>query len=449
VSQKQKPKRNIKQLEESEQEELLDLLLQDELERVTPKIERFREQWRYKLAKGGRGAGAKSWSCASILVQKANIEPLRIACFREVQISLEESCYTLIVDTIKRLRYPGWVINRNFISSPVGAYFVFKGLNDLKAASQVKSFEGFDIFFLEEASAISKESIKILIPTLRKEGSELWAVWNPETDFDPIYTELWLADRDSILRIELESGLIDNPWFPEVLQKEMEADYKNNPDEAEHIWGGAPRKQGQNAVMSRVHIREAANRDVEETDPDEIGVDVARFGDDKTQMYRRRGAKTIAHKELSKADTQYVADEVWDFADRNPNIKIKVDDTGVGGGVTDKLNRLGGNVIPVNFGGKPKDKEKYTTVADEMWFDFPITEISIPNDPQLLQELGGRLYDYDKIGRKKIEPKKKYKERLKRSPDKADALLLCYYVAENNDMILDENDRSQLKWRRH
>lgn len=429
----QNQKSNLKNLNDEEQEELLYLLEQEELERVTPKMEQFRQPKRFKLGKGGRAAGAKSWSCVSLLVQKGNVEPIRVACFREVQASLKESSYSLVVDTIKRLRYPGWIVNRDSIYSPAGAYFIFKGLNDLRAASQVKSFEAFDIFFLEEASAISKESLKILIPTLRKEGSELWAIWNPETEFDPVNTELWLADRDDVLKVELEPGNIDNEWFPDVLQKEMDTDYKNNPDEAEHTWGGAPRKQGDNAVMSRVHIRGAANRDVEETDPDEIGVDVGRFGSDKTQMYRRRGFKTIAHKELAKKDTQYVAKVVWDFAGNDPDIPIKVDDTGVGGGVTDKLNELGANVIPINFNGEPKNKKKYGTVADEMWLEFPIDEASIPNDPQLLQELGGRLYDYDRKGRKQVEQKKVFKKRLGRSPDKADALLLCFYTGYHRE----------------
>jgi hypothetical protein len=273
----------------------------------------------------------------------------------------------------------------------------------------------------------------MLLPTLRKEGSELWAVWNPETDYDPIYTLLWLAERNDVLRIELEPGIADNPYFPEILQTEMETDYRNNPDEAEHIWGGSPRKQGDNVVMSRVNIRQAANRVVEETEPDEVGVDVGRFGNDKTQMYRRRGFKTIAHKELIKKDTQYVAKEVWAFVNEDPNIPIKVDDNGVGGGVTDRLVELGANVIPINFNGTPKDKSKYNMIMDEMWLEFPIDETSIPNDTQLHQELGGRHYDYDRRGRRQIEPKNLFKKRFGRSPDKADALLLCYYTGYHRE----------------
>jgi phage terminase large subunit len=419
---------SLTDLTESEQKELLLLLEQEEREQVTPKMERFREPWRIKLAKGGRGAGAKSWSTASLLIQRAQREPIRIGCFREVQKTIEESSYQLLKETIERLGYPGWKITRESIESPAGAHIIFRGLVDIRAANQVKGLEGFDIFFLDEASQISHDSIRMMLPTLRKDRSELWAVWNPETEFDPVYTRLWMADRNDILRVDLLPGKIDNPYWTENLQLEMEADYRNNPDEAEHTWSGQPRKQGDNAVMSRVAIRAAMSRTVEETEPDEIGVDVARFGSDKTEMYRRRGFKTIAHNELIKRDIPFVADVAWDFAGRDSRIPIKVDDSGVGGGVTDILKRLGAKVIPIHFGGTPKNQKKYDTVADEMWFEFPLDEVSIPDDSELMMELSGRLYDYDKRGRRKVESKKLFKERFGRSPDKADALLMAYYV---------------------
>jgi phage terminase large subunit len=421
-------------LTEQEQIELLTLLEQAELERVSPKMERFREPWRIKIAHGGRGAGAKSWSVASLLIQRAHREILRICCFREIQKSLEESSYRLMVDTINRLRCPGWKITKESLDSPAGSHIIFRGLVDMRAADQMKSLEGYDIFWLEEASAISKESISVLLPTLRKTSSELWATLNRDMENDPIMAELWDADRDDILRIELQPGKADNPWFPAILQAEMETAYRINPDDAIHTWGGAPRKQGDNAVMSRVAIRAAMNRTAEETEPDEIGVDVARFGDDKTVMYRRRGFKTVAHKKYIKKDIPFIADAAWDFAGRSSQIPIKVDDTGLGGGVTDILKRLGAMVIPVNFGGTPHNKNKYDTAADEMWFEFPVDEVSIPDDPDLMMELSGRLYDYDKRGRRKVEAKKLFKERFGRSPDKADALLLAYYAGNHRTL---------------
>ncbi len=421
---------NLNNLSIAEQEELLELLEQESLEAVSPKMKQFREPYRIKIAHGGRGAGAKSWSAASILIQKAHRNPLRICCFREVQKSLEESSWRLMVDTINRLRYNGWKITREYIDSPCGSHIIFRGLADMRAADQMKSLEGYDIFWLEEASAISKESLSVLLPTLRKPDSELWAVLNRNAEKDPIIAEYWDSDRTDVLRVELKQGKEDNPWFPDVLQAEMDAAYRNNPDAALHVWGGQPRAQGDNAVLSRVAIRAAMSRKVDETEPDEMGVDVARFGNDNTEMYRRRGAKTIANQSFAKKDTVYVANAAWDMAGKSRKVVIKVDDTGVGGGVTDNLKRLGANVIPVNFGGTPKDSKKYTSAADEMWFTFAdiIDDVEIPDNPKLMEELAGRRYEFDKIGRRVVEPKKKFRERYNRSPDKADALLLCYYT---------------------
>jgi phage terminase large subunit len=331
------------------------------------------------------------------------------------------------VDTIGRLRYPGWKITQEYIKSPVGSRFIFRGLADLRAAHQIKSIEGYDIFYVDEASAISHESIVMMLPTLRKPGSELWCVYNPETEFDPVTVDLWNAPRDDVLRVELLEGKADNPWFPDILQVELETAYKNNPDEALHVWGGQPRKQGDNAVMSRVAIRAAMSRVVEETEPWEAGIDVARFGDDATEMYLRRGAKVVAHREYRKQDTQFIGDAAWDFVGRDHTVAIKVDEGGLGAGVVDRLRALGAQVAPVNFGGAPVDKKKYTTAADEMYFELPVDKMELPDDPDLMRELSGRLYGYDKIGRRKIEAKDEYKKRFGKSPDKADALALCFY----------------------
>jgi phage terminase large subunit len=412
-----------------EVELLWDIAEQDELEKVTPKMERFREPWRIKIAHGGRGAGAKSWSVASLLIQIANRKPVRICCFREIQKSLEESSYKLMVDTVQRLRYSGWKITREFLNSPAGAHIIFRGLADMRATGQIKSLEGYQYFWLDEASAISKESLTVLMPTLRKPGSELWATLNREAEKDPIIAEYWDTDRTDVLRIALEQGKADNPWFPKILQRDMEEAYRTNPDEAMHVWGGQPRSQGDNAVLSRVAIRAAMSRKVAETEPVEVGVDVAWFGDDKTVLYKRKGARVVACEVYAKKDTTFTADAAWNMAGMSKAVTIKVDDSGLGGGVTDNLKRLGATVVPINFGGAPKDQAKFTSVCDEMWFTFAeiLNDVEIPDDPQLMEELAGRKYVYDRIGRRKIEGKDDFKKRYGRSPDRADALLLAFY----------------------
>lgn len=413
----------------AEQLELIELWEQQERERVSPKLEAFRQPARIKGCRGGRGAGAKSWSIASLLIQRANYIRTHVACLREVQLTLEESVWKLMRDTIERLRYPGWKITKEYIDKPsVGSHIVFRGISDLRA-DQVKSLEGFDIAWLEEAQSISNRSLDILFPTIRKPGSEIWFGMNPEEDIDPIVARTWGANRSDAILIDLEPGPIDNPWWTPELQRELVEDFARDPELAEHVWNGAPRVQGERSVMSRAAIRGAMARDLP-TDPNgvvELGVDVARFGDDRSVIYKRQGKKIVGEKTFKGADTQRVAREAWDLAGRNPAVKIKVDDDGVGGGVTDKLRDLGARAIPVHNGGEPSDAKLFTTAADEQWFTLPINEIDIPNDPDLMQELAGRQYRYTTDDRRKVESKADFKKRYGRSPDKADALLLCFY----------------------
>jgi len=424
-------------LSEAESILLAKALRQREVELVSPKLEAFRRPARIKGCRGGRGAGAKSWSIASLLIQKAQREKKHIACIREVQLTLEESVWKLMCQTIDRLGYSGWRVTRESLDHVrTKSHIIFRGLSDLRAA-QFKSLESFDIFWLEEAQSISAHSLDVLMPTLRKPGSEIWFSMNPEEDIDPVIARLWNSGRSDAILLDLLPGPTDNPWWTAELQKEMEADFKRDPDLAEHIWHGAPRVQGNRSVLSRARVRAAMDRDLPLTlDKDgkpigdiELGVDVARFGDDKTTIYKRRGMKVIAFAKLAGVDTQEVARRAWDMADRDSSVAIKVDDSGVGGGVTDKLRDLGANAIPVLNGEAAFDTDRFTTCADEQWFRFAdiVDSADIPDDDELMQELAGRQYRYTIHDQRKIEQKADFKKRYGKSPDSADGLLLCFW----------------------
>ena len=423
-----------------EQEKLYyDMLQLQEREKVALKFDIWRDwnnsdtQYTYKIAEGGRGAGAKSWSATSLIIQKYNYSKIQLQCLavREFMNSLAESSYALIQKTIERLQYNHWEFTREYIrNTKNGSYFIFRGLRDLKAAQQLKSYEGFDDLFADEAAAITMDSWSTIIPTLRKPTKQIWVLYNREEDIDPCHQYFVINRRPRTSYLHLEPGDKDNPWWYNTsLPEDMKADYLRDEDEAEHIWKGEPRKQGHKAAISRVLIRQAMDRKILEEDADgmeQIGLDVARYGDDRTVMYKRKGMKTIDSKEMRHADTNEVARATWDFAECNSEIPIIVD-VGYNPGVVDNLIELGANVIPVNFGGNSTDKDKYDTTADEMWFEFPVEEADIPNDQELMNELSQRWFNYDKKGRKKIEPKAEFKKRYKQSPDKADALLLTYY----------------------
>jgi hypothetical protein len=173
------------------------------------------------------------------------------------------------------------------------------------------------------------------------------------------------------------------------------------------------------------------------TGQEEIGVDVARGGEDDTVMYRRKGLKVTASKVVppkqmpEKAKLVYLAHEVEAFADFNKEIRIKTDDTGVGGGLTDILQADGYDVVPVNFGAEAMAPDKYPNTVSEMWFEVGknVHEIACPADERLKAELVNRKQKpLDKKGRRVVEPKADYKARFGgRSPDKADAFLLTFY----------------------
>lgn len=405
--------------------EYFNLLEKREREQVAPKLNAFRKPARYKLAAGGRGSG-KSVGIGSLLVQEAQLKPLKILCTREVQLSLEESVYAVIVETIARLKYDGWTITKESISHANGSKFIFRGLKDLRAASAVKSMEGIDRCWIEEAQAVSEESLKVLIPTIRKEGSEIWASWNPERDNDPI-----MAYTDKPGAIYVRVNWNDNPWFPDVLKKEMEDDFIKRPDEAEHIWNGMPRKQGDNCVFSRSDIRAAMDREVQSEGAEEVGLDVARFGSDSTQGYKRHGLKTVDHFELKKADTNAVVQRLHTFIQGRYDVRCKIDE-GYNPGVVDVARGRNIKVDSIAFGGQASDPDLYPNVISEMWFSFPIHDAQIPDDPEIMDQMSDRRYSYDSKGRRCVESKDEYKKRHNgKSPDKIDALLLCFYQGKN------------------
>lgn len=414
--------------------EYLQLLEQEYREQVSPKMELARDFKGLIIgARGGRAAGAKTSGMISLNVQEANREYHRYACLREIQESLDESLYQAVQEAVDKLQYPGWKFPRSlgYCESPTGSRWIFKGLKDMRATRSTKGLQSIDRMIVDEAANIADDSWDVVLPTLfRNKGARLFFAYNPETESDPVERKIWIPYKDDsdALLLDMRPCGEDNPWWNDTMEKLSSKMKSEDPQLWEHVYGGKPRVQGDYAVINRVDIREAMSRELPiEGDIEEIGIDVARFGDDKTVFVKRHGMKVTAIEVYSKLDTQEVARRGWELSGRNPRMLFKVDDTGVGGGVTDKLKDLGANVLGINFGGEPRDKTKYTSVADEMWFEFPINEVDIPDDADLMEELSGRQYSYTSRDQRKIESKADFKKRLGRSPDKADALLLAFY----------------------
>ncbi|CAI3957918.1 Phage terminase large subunit (XtmB) (PDB:4IDH) [Commensalibacter communis] len=192
---------------------------------------------RYKMFYGGRG-GAKSWGFATALIIMAARKKLRVLCAREFQKSLKDSVHQLLCDSIDRCGLTYFFKPQNTeIIGRNGSEFTFIGL--ARNIASMKSAEGFDIVWVEEAQTISQRSIDFLRPTIRKSNSELWFGWNPDDENDPIQL------LKNSLEIDQEQKSIikkvtwrDNPWFPEVLNKERLHCLRTNPAQYNHIWEG-------------------------------------------------------------------------------------------------------------------------------------------------------------------------------------------------------------------
>ncbi len=399
---------------------------------VVPCLEVFRSPAPYKITEGGRGSG-KSWSIASLLIQELSVNTHRLLCCREIQKSLAESSYRLLVDTIQRLHISGWTVTKETLEHENGSRIIFRGLKDLRAGNAIKSLEGFTRVWLEEAQTISAESLQMLLPTIRADNSEIYACYNPNTEEDPINI---LKTRKGA--VVVKCNWCDNPWFTKRLQDEMEADFKYNPSLAEHIWNGEYLSQADNSVMSRIAVREAMERQVSNEGDYQIAVDVARYGSDSSIISMRKGLKMIDLKEYKDISLVELCDKIEVIAGRNHNMKIKVDETGVGGGVVDILLGRGyREVIGINFGSKPQDADKFGDLPSEMWCTFPIEEVGLMNDDKLFHELTDRRYSYDHKARRCVESKDAYKSRNGgKSPDRADSVLMLFYEPKINRPML-------------
>lgn len=192
---------------------------------------------RYKGAHGGRGSG-KSHFFAELLLEDCVANPgLRAACVREVQKSLKNSVKLLVEDKIKALGLSGFEVLEAEIKTPGGGVIIFQGMQN-HTADSIKSLEGFDRCWVEEAQSLSQRSLDMLRPTFRKPGSEMWFSWNPNKPTDPV--DLFL--RGEVLPTDaavVEANYSDNPWLPAELRADLEDDRRRDPDKFAHVWGGA------------------------------------------------------------------------------------------------------------------------------------------------------------------------------------------------------------------
>lgn len=397
---------------------------------------------RHRIIVGGRGKGA-SWSIARILLIEGMLQPLFIVCVREVQKTIAYSVKRLLEDTVHHFKFEFFYdITINEIRGKNGTKFIFHGLRDYNA-DNMKSLEGADRCWVAEAQSISRSSINILRPTIRKPGAVIWWDFNPRYETDPIWID-YILNEDPNAEV-LWLSWRDNPWFTESLRMEKDSDYRRNPEEAEHIWEGKLRAAGDKFVCPSPLVDTAINNKLMKAEGEFcVGADIAHQGGDEIVFYKRHGNRVIDTYYSVLQDTLQTERDLRAFIG-DKSTPLNIDNGDIGKSVADLLEDQGYIVNRINFGGKPKDMEHYEDAVTEMYFELrdKLEDIDIPNDEELRNQLIQRKYNY--IGGRrgyevmKIESKEEYNKHavgIHKSPDRADALVLCFYNPQDSGFAL-------------
>lgn len=422
---------------------------------------------RNKVLYGGRSS-SKSHDACGRLVYIANKYKLKILCVRQFQNRITDSVYTLLKNKIDAfgIREDYKILNTSITSERTGSEFLFYGIN--RNIDEIKSTEDVDILYIEEAHGLTYEQWKILEPTIRKENSEVWIVFNPDLVSDFVYDRFIIntPPYTIIRKINYE----DNPFLSNTMVKIIEAKKKEDHDEYLHIYGGDPKSDDDDAIIKRSWVKAAIDShiklNIEPKGVKTIGFDVADSGDDKNATIERYGPlATIATEwqglehEIGKS-----AIKVYNRA-KEINAEVIYDSIGVGAAIGSKFKEINDNgssdILFYKFNAgegvrKPdrlympniKNKDHFSNLKAQTWWNIadrfkatynavengePIEEdelISIDSNIEFLEKLITELTtprkDYDNFGRVKVESKKDLSKRGIKSPNIADAFIMAY-----------------------
>lgn len=385
---------------------------------------------RYKGAKGGRGGGKSQFfaeSCVEALVQYPDT---RIVCIREIQKSLKYSAKSLIEGKIKALKVGHlFDIQTTEIRAKQGeGLIIFQGMQD-HTADSIKSLEGFNIAWVEEAQSLSKRSLDLLRPTIRAEGSEIWFSWNPRFEDDAVDVFMRTGDKADFVLVHVNSE--DNPWLPDTLADERERDRIDRPDDFGHIWLGEYVKGDDESFINYRVVESAVERDNEPYSNwvRILGIDPSQTKDgDATGLVIRHGNKITKIAEFNRETVQERADVIRRFMNENGIDHAFIDQGGSGKEIYDLLIQWGverKTITLVPFGARASNKQLYPNKRVEMYSDLRNwlrEDGDIPNIEKFKYELSLTKTKINNNGQEVLESKKD----MRKSPNLADAAALTF-----------------------
>lgn len=413
--------------------------------------------YRYCLLEGGRGGG-KTYSIARFLAYIAEKRKVRIVCGREHQNTIEESVYTVFKDVISEYRLNFHVFNDKIVHRTTGSEIRFKGFRE-QGAINIKGLEGVDILWIDEAQAVTKNTLDIIIPTIRKEEARIFFSMNRHLKNDPVFKEFHL--RSDCLHIKINYD--ENPFISKALLYEAMNCKKTAPEDFRHIWLGEPLADADNYLFNEEALEACLTREFPH-DPSRyggtiLGGDVARFGENYSSgiilhQCGPRHWEEFAIERWKKYDTVYTAGKFAEMIHNyNPDYSI-IDGDGLGGGVVDILRHQRKPIVEFRGGMVNNiDKSKYKNWRT---YGYLTLEKLVSNgwlrlkSQFIIDQLKGIQYRYDLALRKYIIPKEQLIETARRkgikyeSPDDADALMMG---ATQIDLV--EKEQSTMFTSRH
>lgn len=314
--------------------------------------------FRYFLIEGGRGS-AKSQTIARLILFIGGMRKVRVVCGREIQARIEESVYALFVDLIKEFNLDYSIFKTKLINRRTGTTIQFRGFRE-HGSVNIKGMEGVDILFIDESQALTHQTLRELIPTLRKNKTKIFFVMNRHIAEDPAYIRF--VDREDCLHIHIDFH--ENPHCTKALKTEAAECYEKNREEYDHIWLGEPMKQASKAAFRNVDGIVDMDLPVEIRPQPEyhyvLGVDLAKSIDHTTLTILCVELKEQHYYERmeneNKASWYYQKEKIKAVAKKYNNAMVVTDSTGVGDPITEDLQRADVNVFVDTIGDtNPKE----------------------------------------------------------------------------------------------
>ena len=449
----------------------------DLVEEVKPTLNPVLEDFWLKPARnrvlyGGRSS-SKSWDAAGFAIFLANAYKVRFLCTRQFQSKIEESVYTLLKIQIYRfgLAHRFKILENKIINRYTGSEFIFYGL--WRSIDEIKSLEGVDIHWAEEAHLLTEEQWEILNPTIRKEGSQHWIIFNPRLITDFVYKRFVTNPPPNTLVRKINYD--ENPFLSQTMIDEIETAKKEDFDNYLHVYEGNPLNDDDESVIKRSHVMAAIDGHktlkIDIKGSHRIGFDVADAGEDYCAMVQSHGPLNIWAEQWKAKEDELLKSctKVWTKA-RDSKSLVIYDAIGVGATSGAKFNELNAtNGLKIEhqkfFAGgsvaKPdsqyqrsgiKNKDYFSNIKAQAWWlvadrfrntynairngqsfnddDMIFIDSNMPYLDKLIDELTSPKQDYDNAGRVKVESKKDLSKRDIASPNLADAFIMANLSGE-------------------